>query len=73
MTHYKNLGLDSDVESYQIFENLIKVKFKDTIKIYTYSDKRATKFHVDNMKKLAIAGEGLNSYINKYVKFLYDK
>ena len=73
MTPYKNLGIDSNVESYQIFDNLIKVKFKGTAKIYLYSYIGATKFHVDNMKKLAIAGNGLNSYINKYVKFLYDK
>ncbi len=73
MTPYKNLGIDSNVESYQIFDNLIKVKFKSTTKIYSYSYTGATKFHVENMKKLAIAGKGLNSYINKYVKFLYDK
>lgn len=73
MMPYKNLGRDSNVESYEIHESFIKVKFKGTPKVYTYSNIYATMQHVDNMKVLAEAGKGLNAYINKHVKFLYDK
>lgn len=71
MEKYKNLGRDSGVQYYQIEDTSIKVKF-DSSKTYSYSYKKAGKSHVENMKKLAAKGIGLNSYINKYVKNLYD-
>jgi hypothetical protein len=71
MERYKNLGRDSRVHYYQIEDTSIEVKF-DSSKPYTYSYKKAGKSHVENMKILATRGSGLNSYINKYVKNLYD-
>lgn len=72
MERYRNLGGNSGVYAYEIGNAYIKVQFSD-LSVYTYSYYgKAGKNHVDNMKQLAIQGEGLNSYINTKVKYLYD-
>lgn len=63
MQDYQNLGGDSGVSAYEIHEDSISVEFK-TGKVYEYSNGSAGSAHIENMKKLAIAGRGLNSYIN---------
>lgn len=73
MERYRNRGDDSGVSSYEIGTDFIKVKFSKTIRTYTYSYRRAGRVHVESMKRLALSGNGLNSYINRYVKDLYDK
>lgn len=72
MERYRNKGGDSGVYAFEIGEKHITVKFNGTTRSYTYSYRKAGSRHVDNMKSLAILGSGLNSYINKYVKKLYD-
>jgi hypothetical protein len=72
MERYKNLGNDSGISGYELGADYIKVKFSGTTKTYTYSYRKAGSIHVQNMKQLAINGSGLNSYINKHVKYLYD-
>lgn len=66
MEHYKNLGGDSGVSSYEISSSSIKIKFKDTAAIYVYTYTRPGQLHVERMKELAIAGHGLQAYINKH-------
>ncbi|SKC18901.1 hypothetical protein SAMN05216168_2800 [Kosakonia radicincitans] len=73
MQHYKDLDHDSGVVGYEIGDTHITVWFDGTAKSYTYSYKGAGVEHVEKMKKLADAGEGLNAYINKFVKFKYDR
>ena len=72
MDRYKNLGNDSGISYYQIEDESISIWFKGNSKIYSYSYIRAGQAHVENMKQLAANGRGLNSYINRYVKHLYD-
>jgi len=73
MEPYKNSSGTSGVSAYEIGIDYIEVAFNGTPKIYTYSyDGKAGKAHVDNMKQCAISGSGLNTYINKYTKKLYD-
>ncbi len=72
MEKYLNKNNDSGVSHYEIFEDKIIVKFIGTEKIYSYSNYKAGRQHVDNMKDLAQKGSGLNSYINTNVKYLYD-
>lgn len=72
MESYRNSGGDSGVDSYEIGENYITVKFTNTSKAYTYSYARAGESNVEEMKDLAINGSGLNAYINKYVRNLFD-
>ena len=72
MERYGNRGGDSGVSAYEIGLDFIKVKFSGNTKTYTYSYQRAGSAHVENMKRLAKSGSGLNAYINKHVKNLYD-
>jgi hypothetical protein len=71
MEKYKDLNGDSAIIGYEIGNTSIKVLF-NTGKTYTYSYSKAGKMHVENMKSLAILGNGLNAYINKNVRKLYD-
>jgi hypothetical protein len=71
MERYRNSSRDSGVLSFEIGTDYIKVRFC-SYKTYSYSHGKAGQTHVANMKGLAQAGRGLNSYINRYVKYLYD-
>lgn len=71
MEIYSNRNGHSGVSAYEIGTNYIRVRFS-TGSIYQYSYRKAGQYHVENMKRLAIQGFGLNSYINNNVKFKYD-
>lgn len=71
MQKYANIDGDSGVDSFEIYESSIVVKFKGTAKTYTYSYQSAGQKHVETMKGLALSGDGLNAYINNHVKFKY--
>jgi len=70
MQRYKNLGGDSGVSAYEIGNDYIKVEFLGG-SLYLYNYNSAGRHHIDTMKQLAHAGEGLNSYINRNVKKAY--
>lgn len=70
MTRYSNKGHDSGILAYEISPTEISVKFSDG-SVYRYSYNSAGQNNVEQMKKLAQQGEGLNSFINKHVKFKY--
>lgn len=72
MEPYKNLGHDSGIAAYEIGDDLIKVKFKQG-GTYVYTYQSAGKNHIETMKKLAISGQGLNSYISRNVKHLFAR
>jgi len=76
MQPYKNLSGQSGVIAYEIGEDFIDVKFrersKDGCDTYKYSYFRPGSQHVEQMKRLALIGLGLNSYINKNVRKLYE-
>ncbi len=72
MERYRNSGGDSGISSYEIGDDFIIVKFTGTFRTYRYSYRKAGQHHVENMKRLARDGSGLNGYINRYVKNLYD-
>lgn len=61
----------SGIAAYEVGPDYIVVKFK-TGSTYRYSYAKAGNNHVETMKRLARRGRGLNSYINRYVKHLYD-
>jgi len=66
MERYRNLGGDSGVASYELGHDSITVQFT-TGATYLYNYQSAGRQHIEQMKSLAIAGHGLNSYIKKYV------
>jgi len=70
MQSYKNLGGDSGVSAYEIGNDYIKVEFQGGA-LYLYNYNSAGSQHIETMKQLANAGEGLNSYINRNVKKEY--
>jgi hypothetical protein len=72
MEIYRNSGGDSGVSSFEIGSDYITVKFSGSFRSYRYSYRKAGHNHVETMKRLARSGSGLNSYINRYVKNLFD-
>jgi hypothetical protein len=71
MQVYKDINNDSGVRGYEIGADYITVWFDGTERSYTYSYASAGSSHVETMKNLAVAGDGLNAYINYNVKFKY--
>lgn len=67
MKQYKNLSGSSNIVAYQMGNDSIKVKFSDGL-VYLYTNVSAGNQHIEEMKKLALAGEGLNSYIGRVIK-----
>lgn len=64
MQPYKNLGGDSNVESYKIGNDSILVKFKSgKCQHYLYTYDSCGKEEVEKMKALAKNGEGLGSLL----------
>lgn len=72
MQRYADTDRDSGVYGFEIHDTSITVWFKGSSKSYTYSYQRAGQYHVEKMKRLALAGDGLNEYINDHVKKAYD-
>lgn len=72
MQRYRNLGGDSGVVVYEIDEDSIAVEFSDG-SVYVYTYQNAGSNNIEQMKELAVAGRGLNSFINKHVRKKYDK
>ena len=73
MERYRNSSGNSEKYGFEIGIDYIKVKFTGTTKTYTYSYGKAGMSHVENMKRLARNGSGLNAYINKKTRDLHDK
>lgn len=73
MNIYRNLSGHSNVQSYQITTTSVIVMFKVATRLYSYSHASAGAYHVEELKKLAVSGRGLNSYIMKHVRNNYDR
>lgn len=72
MQEYKNLGGNSGVVGYSIGDDYVEVKYIGG-RIYKYSYHSADVERVEKMKKLAMEGKGLNSYISQYARYDYEK
>lgn len=70
MERYQDIDGDSGVVGYETGPDFIRVQFKDA-SIYTYTYASARTQNIEQMKQLAAAGDGLNAFINKYVKKKY--
>ena len=69
---YANLSGNSNVSAFEIGTDYISVIFNNTQKPYVYSYRSAGQFNVEHMKKLALSGCGLNSFILRYCKYSYE-
>lgn len=70
MERYKDIKGDSGVQSYEIGSDYIIVQFiHDGSYLYNYKIPGSS--HVERMKKLAVKGQGLSTYISKNIKKKY--
>lgn len=67
MERYKNFGGDSDVSAYEIGQGSITVQFRDGA-VYLYTNQSAGIANIAEMHRLATAGQGLNSFIMRFVR-----
>ena len=76
MEKYKNVSGQSWVSEYEIGDDFITVKFlvpsPSGATTYKYSYASAGKDIIEKMKELAIAGEGLKTYITASAHDLYE-
>jgi hypothetical protein len=59
------------VAAFEIQDDAIILKFKDG-RTYLYDYAKPGKVHVEEMKKRAVEGNGLTTYINKLVRDNYS-
>lgn len=72
-TTYGNNNGNSGIVAYRIGSDYIDVKFRSGKKtVYRYSYDSAGKSKVEEMKLLARQGSGLNGYINRNARKLYE-
>lgn len=72
MERYGNRGGNSGVRGYSIGEDYIDVMFSSGV-LYRYSYRSAGVAKVEEMKRLAVAGQGFNSYIMHHARFNYER
>ena len=73
MERYKNYGGDSNINGYELGSDRIVVVFNSgRFRNYLYTYNIPGSHHVERMKELAEAGEGLNSYIKTQVGSNYE-
>lgn len=72
MKAYKNIDGDSGVSAYENGADFIRVRFKDGA-VYVYTNVSAGAHNIEQMKRLAANGDGLNAFINKNVRKKYAK
>lgn len=70
MQPYKDIDGDSNVAAYEIGQGSISVQFSNG-GTYLYNGSAPGAAHVAEMQRLAQTGDGLNAYINKYVRKNY--
>ena len=72
MERYKNSGGNSNVFAFEIRSGEITVHFGDG-SVYLYTNQSTGAARINEMHRLARAGQGLNSYIGRVVKKGYAK
>jgi hypothetical protein len=72
MKRYANRSGNSGVTGYQIGDSSILVRFVNG-DIYEYDATSPGAKHVQNMRMLALAGEGLATYISRFVQENYAR
>lgn len=72
MERYRNLGGDSNVYAYEIGQGSITVQFGDG-SIYLYTNQSTSPRNIAEMQRLAVQGQGLNSFIGRVVRKGYAR
>ncbi len=71
MTGYRNLNGNSGIRGYITADDYIIVEFNDLSK-YKYSYISAGTTNIEEMKRLAVQGWGLNSFIMRNTRKSYE-
>jgi hypothetical protein len=69
---YRNVQGDSGIAAYETGPDRIRVEFNHG-GTYEYNYASTGEFHVQRMKVLAASGEGLATFISKFVKANYAR
>lgn len=72
MKPYQGTDGDSGIEAYRCGPGWIEVRFRRG-GIYRYDSRHPGAENVQEMQRLAEAGDGLNTYINRYVRDDYAR
>lgn len=71
MKRYEDITGTSGITAYEIKDESITIEFsRGSVYIYTYSS--TGKRNIEKMKKLALAGKGLSTYISRNIKDKYE-
>jgi len=70
MQPYKNITENAGATAYKIGDDHIIVEFQDG-STYLYNYTSTGKHHIEQMKILAVTGQGLTTYINQHVREHY--
>jgi hypothetical protein len=70
MRPYENLSGKSGVTAYQIGDTFIIVEFRDG-STYAYTNSTTGISNIEIMKRLALKGSGLSTFISRHVKDKY--
>lgn len=69
---YADTQGNSGVAGFEYGTDWIDVAFKGSEVIYRYTYRSAGKAHVEEMKRLADAGDGLSTYISQRINVRYE-
>ena len=64
---YKSHNPDAGVRNFEILPDAIILEFADRKWRYLYNADKPGLLHVNEMKRLALAGDGLTTYVNQHV------
>lgn len=70
MRRYENLSGNSGVTAYEIGDSFINVEFHDG-SAYSYTNSTTGISNIEIMKRLALQGSGLSTFISRHVKDKY--
>ena len=70
MQRYRNLEGHSGVRAYAIRANAIEIEFAGG-EVYEYTYAQPGRTEVEAMKRLALAGRGLSTYVSQHVRERY--
>ena len=70
MQRYANLSGDSGVVAFEAGTDFIRVRFAGG-DVYRYDRSRPGARHLAQMKRLALSGRGLSTYISRHVRTDY--
>lgn len=70
---YADIDRDSNVRAFELGPTWIDVYFHGEPKPYRYSHSSCGSYHCEQLKVLALSGDGLNSYIMRNIKYGYER